>query len=138
MLGVAALALLLPSAPATASDAPFSRGYDYSANKPTIPNVGSNFAASGPYASYVLIATANASSSRTNIDIENTSGDQIVVVCDDGTAATGAAPVNTSIFALAPGAAAGAQGGAWSSVTFDGRVQVYAPSSSDQVAIFVN
>ena len=32
-------------------------GLDYSANKPTLPNVGANFAASGPYASYVLIAT---------------------------------------------------------------------------------
>jgi hypothetical protein len=115
-----------------------SVGADYSANKPTLPNVGANFAASGPYASYVLIATVAASPSRNNIDIENTSGAQIAIVRDDGTAANAAAPVNASVFALGGGSGAGAQGGSWTSQTFKGRVQVYAASSSAQVAIFVD
>lgn len=110
-------------------------GVDYSANKPTLPNVGANFAAAGPYASYVLIATVPANSARFGIDIENTSGAQIVIVRDDGTAASASAPVNASVFVLAGGSGVGSQGGAWSSQTFKGRLQIYAPSSSAQVAV---
>ena len=110
-------------------------GLDFSANQPTLPAIGANFAASGPYASYVLIATRAANLSRANIDIENTSGAQIVIVRDDGTAATSAAPANASVFALAGGSGAGSQGGAWSSTTFKGRIQVFAALSSAQVAI---
>lgn len=115
-----------------------SSGQDFSANNPTLPNIGANFGASGPYANYILIKTIAASVTRANADIENLSGDQIVVVRDDGTAANAAAPVNASAFALAPGAAAGAQGGSWSSTTFKGRIQIYGPSASDQVAAFVD
>jgi hypothetical protein len=115
-----------------------STGLDYSANKPTLPNIGANFAASGPYASYVLIATVAASPSRNNIDIENTSGAQIAIIRDDGTAANAAAPVNASVFALGGGSSVGAQGGSWTSQTFKGRVSVYAPLSTAQVAIFVD
>ena len=113
-------------------------GLDYSANKPTLPNIGANFAASGTYASYVLIATVPASPSRNNVDIENISGAQIAVVRDDGTAASGAAPNNASVFALGGGSAAGAQGGAWSSQTFKGRLQIYAPSSTAIVSVMVD
>ncbi len=113
-------------------------GTDYSTNKPTIPNVGSNFAASGPYASYVLLTSIPAGAILNSIDIENTSGAQIVIVRDDGTTANGAAPANASIFTLAGGAGAGQQGGAWGSTTFRGRIQIYAPSASAQVAIFVD
>lgn len=112
-----------------------STGLDYSANKPTLPNIGANFAASGPYASYVLIATVPANPSRFNVDIENTSGAQIAIIRDDGTAASAAAPVNASVFSLAGGSGVGAQGGAWSSQTFKGRLQIYAASSSAQVAV---
>lgn len=112
-------------------------GLDYSANKPSIPNVGAAFAASGPYASYVLIATIPADA-RNNVDIENISGAQIAVVRDDGTAAGGAAPANASVFALGGGSAAGAQGGAWSSQTFKGRLQIYAPSSTAIVSVMVD
>ncbi len=115
-----------------------SVGTDYSANKPTLPNVGANFAASGPYASYVLIATVPASATRNNVDIENTSGAQVVIVRDDGTAASGTAPNNASVFALAGGAAVGAQGGSWSSTTFKGRLQIYAPSASAQVSVMID
>lgn len=114
-----------------------SLGADNSANKPALPNVGANFGASGVYANYLLITTVPANPSRLSIDVENTSGAQIVIVRDDGTAASGAAPVNASAFVLAGGAAAGAQGGSWTSQTFKGRVQVYAPSSSAQVAVMV-
>lgn len=114
-----------------------STGLDYSANKPTLPTVGSAFAASGPYASYVLVATVPASSTRANVDIENDSGAQIAIVRDDGTAAGGAAPVNASVFPISGGAAAGQQGGSWSSSTFRGRLQIYAPVSTVQVAVMV-
>ncbi|MBV8474084.1 MAG: hypothetical protein JO107_14795 [Hyphomicrobiales bacterium] len=118
-------------------------GADYSANKPTLPNVSANFGASGVYANYVLIATVPANPSRLSIDVENTSGAQIAIVRDDGTAASGTAPNNASVFALAGGSvpgggsAVGTQGGSWSSQTFKGRVQVYAPSSSAQVVVMV-
>lgn len=115
-----------------------STGLDYSANKPTLPNVGAAFAASGPYASYVLVATVPASPTRANVDIENTSGAQIVVIRDDGTAANGAARANASVFALGGGSGAGSNGAAWASNTFKGRLQIYALSSAAQVAIFVD
>jgi hypothetical protein len=115
-----------------------SVGQDHSANQPALPVVGQPFAAAGPYASYVLIATVPGSPSRNNVDIENTSGAQIAVVRDDGTAASGAAPANASVFALGGGSAAGAQGGAWSSQTFKGRLQIYAPSSTAIVSVMVD
>jgi hypothetical protein len=113
-------------------------GVDYSTNKPVLPSVGAGFSASGVYANYVLIATVGASPARDNLDIENTSGAQIAIVRDDGSASTGAPPSNASVFSLGGGAQVGAQGGAWTSQTFKGRVQIYAPSSTAQVAIFVD
>jgi hypothetical protein len=115
-----------------------SAGLDYSANKPALPNVGAAFSAGGPYADYVLIATIPASPSRNNVDIENISGAQIAVVRDDGTAASGTAPNNASVFALGGGSAAGAQGGAWSSTTFKGRLQIYAPAPTAIVSVMVD
>lgn len=114
-----------------------STGHDFSANIPTLPNIGANFAAGGPYSSYVLIATVPASATRANVDIENTSGGQIAIIRDDGTAASAAAPANASVFALQGGGAAGQQGGSWSSSTFKGRLQIYAASSAAQVAVMV-
>lgn len=111
---------------------------DVSANKPTLPNVGAAFAASGPYASYVLIATIASYTLRNYIDVENNSGAQIALIIDDGLAASGAQPTNASIFAIAGGSGAGSQGGSWTSNFEKGRVQVYAPSSGAQVSIFVN
>lgn len=112
-----------------ALQAPFgSLGLDHSANAPTLPLVGANFGGSGPYANYALVKTVAANPTRANIDIENTAGEQIVVLRDDGTAANGAAPVNASVFALGGGSSAGAQGGGWTSTTFKGRLQLFAPS----------
>lgn len=115
-----------------------STGLDYSANKPAIPTVGSTFANSGPYASYVLVATVPALAARNNVDIENISGAQIAVVRDDGTQTTGNAPTNASVFAIGGGIAAGAQGGSWTSTTFKGRLQIYAPLSSAIVSVMVD
>jgi len=114
-----------------------SVGHDYSANAPALPNVGANFGGSGPYAGYVLVKTVPAGA-RGNIEIQNTSGAQIVLVRDDGTASGGAAPANASVFALAGGAAAGAMGASWNSTTFKGRLQVYAASGGAQIAIFTD
>jgi hypothetical protein len=111
-----------------------STGRDSSANPPALPNVGAGFGATGPYANYVLIATAPANASRLSIDVENTSGAQIAIALDDGTAASGTAPVNATVFALAGGSASGAQGGSWVSLVEKGRVQIFAPSSAATVA----
>jgi uncharacterized phage protein gp47/JayE len=105
-----------------------SAGRDYSAGAPAVPGVGAAFGA-GLYAGYVQVAARAANPARANIDVENCTGAAILVVRDDGTAATGAAPANASVFALAGGAAPGAQGGAWSSTTFKGRLQIYAPTA---------
>jgi len=113
-----------------------SSGTDNSLNKPSLPNLGAAFAASGPYASYVLVGTINANPSRANIDVENNSGAQILVVRDDGTASSGSALSNASAFPLGGGAGTGSQGGSWSSSTFKGRLQIYAPSATAQVAVF--
>lgn len=121
-----------------ASTSTGSAGLDYSSNKPALPNIGAAFANSGPYASYVLVATIPASAARNNVDIENISGAQIAVMRDDGSAVGGAAPANASVFTLGGGAAAGAQGGAWSSTTFKGRLQIYAPSSTAIVTVMVD
>jgi hypothetical protein len=85
----------------------------------------STYGGSGPFAAYVLVASAAANASRANIDVENISGSQVVVVRDDGTAAAGSAPVNASWFLLAGGGTGPSQGGAWSSTTFRGRIQLW-------------
>lgn len=122
----------------SSSGSPGSTGVDYSANAPAIPAVGASFAASGPYASYVLIKTIPALSTRANVDVENTSGAQILVIRDDGTAAAGSAPANASLIPLSTTGSAGQQGGSWASTTFRGRLQIYAPASTAQVAAFVD
>lgn len=114
-----------------------STGTNYDANDGTLPVIGQPFPASGPYASYVLVKTIPAGA-RNNVEIKNSSGGNIVIMRDDGTAASGAAPVNASLIPLSPGAAAGQQGGAWSSVTFRGRLQIFAPVSSSQITAFVD
>lgn len=112
------------------STTPGGTGKDYSANQPTLPNIGSNFAASGPYASYILIATVPVSSSRVQVTVVNNAQTQIAIMRDDGTAAHAAAPVNASVFTLASGQ--------WASPYFKGRVQVFAASSGAQVACFTD
>ena len=110
---------------------------DYSTHQPSLPNIGANFGGAGPYANYVLIATIPADEGRCHLEVENTSGAQLVLLLDDGTAASSAAPVNATVFALAGGSSAGAQGGSWADA-FQGRLQLFSPSgtSNPQVAVF--
>ena len=100
-----------------------STGLDFSANRPTLPNVGANFGSAGPYANYYLTATIPAGM-RNNGHVENNSGAQIAVVRDDGTAAGGTQPAHASVFPLA-GGVAGGQGAGYDGLTFDGRLQIY-------------
>ena len=113
-----------------------SKGTDNSANKPAIPLLGAVFS-TGTYASYTnLLCTVPVNTTRANIEIVNTSGAQIVVVRDDGTATNGQALNNASVFAIGSGGAVGSQGGGWNSTTFKGRLQVFGLSSTAQVAVF--
>ena len=111
---------------------------DFSANKPTIPNVGSNFGATGPYADYVLLETVGINSSCVNLEVQNQSvSAQIVRALDDGQAEAGAAPTNASIKVLAAAAAAGGAGGYWTSQTNKRRIQIYGPQGHMlQVSVF--
>jgi hypothetical protein len=106
-----------------------SVGVDWSANKPALPNIGANFGAGGPYANYVLIQTIAANPARNAVDCENPTGSQIVIERDDGTASSGSAPANATVFPIAAGAAAAQQGGSWQSTTFRGRLEVFAPAA---------
>jgi hypothetical protein len=115
-----------------------STGTDYSANKPTLPVIGSGFGGSGPYHSYVLVATRAANATRNSIEVRNDSGEQIAVMLDDGTATSGNACANVSVFTLAGGNGAGSQGGSWVSQTERGRVQIFASVSTAQVMVREN
>lgn len=106
-----------------------SVGTDASANAPAVPNVGAVFGGTGPYAGYVLIKSIPAAPTRLNVEVQNTSGGPIVIVRDDGVAASGAAPANATLIPLSGGQSAGQQGGTWSSATFKGRLQIYAPTA---------
>jgi hypothetical protein len=110
---------------------------DFSLNQPTIPNVGANFGGAGPYANYVLLETVGINSSCVNVEIQNQSLSQIVLVLDDGRAASGAAPTGASVKVLAAAAAAGGMGGEWDSQSNKRRIQIYGPSGqSPQVSVF--
>jgi hypothetical protein len=106
-----------------------SVGVDRSANKPTPPNVGSNFGGTGPYANYVLVETIPVNANRNAVDCENATGAQIVIERDDGTVSSGSAPANATVFPIGGGAGTAQQGGSWSSTTFRGRIQVFAPAA---------
>ena len=110
---------------------------DFSANQPTIPDVGENFGSTGPYANYVLLETVGINSSCVNLEVQNQSVSQIVLVLDDGQAEAGAALTNASIKVLAAAAAAGGAGGVWASQTNKRRIQIYGPSGqTPQVSVF--
>jgi hypothetical protein len=119
-----ALLLLAVAAPlARAQSGPCAVGYlacglDFSANAPSVPLSG-----------YVLVATVPAAA-RSGVEVDNQSTWLIQVVRDDG---FGNQP---SSIMLAGAVVAGGQGGSWASTTFRGRVRVYAPSSTAQVAAY--
>jgi hypothetical protein len=125
---------------------PGSTGLDFSGalNRVNLPSavgatIGTSvYGGSGPFAAYILVGTAPAQPTRLNIDVENITGAEVVVVRDDGTAASGSAPTNASWFPLDPGVATNRQGGLWSSTTFKGRVQIWAASASSQPTVMVD
>jgi hypothetical protein len=112
-----------------------SVGTDFSAgltaNGVAIPNVGAAFTASGPYSGYTLVKTLPALASRAYAEVDNLSTGQIVVIRDDGTAASATAPSNASIIVLNPAPAVGQPGGGgWTTTTFKGRIQIYGPAGT--------
>ena len=135
VLGFAELVCLIdPSTGKPVSPVPGSIGTDRSTTRADIPNLGSDFS-TGVYSGYHLVKTIPLNLSRSFVDVENISGDQIVIVRDDGTAGSGAL-ANASVIVVAGGAGAGAQGGSWTSSTFKGRLQIFAPSSTAVVSAF--
>jgi hypothetical protein len=103
----------------------------------TFPAIGANFAASGPYASFVLLTTIPADEGRQLVQVGNQSTSQVVLILDDGTTASGSVPAagKASTISLAAAAVAGGPGGVYQD-KFQGRVQVYAASAAAQVAAF--
>ena len=103
-------------------------------NKPALPVVGTNFGGTGPYANYFYLGSVPNILGK-EVEVVNTSGAQIVLILDDGMAATGPAPQNASVFSLAGGSGVGSQGTIWNSLVFKGRIQIYAPASTAQVMV---
>ena len=108
--------------------------FDFSFNKPALPVVGTNFGGTGPYANYFYLGSVPNTLGK-EVEVINTSGAQIALILDDGTAATGAAPQNASVFSLAGGSGVGSQGTIWNSPIFKGRIQIYAPTSTAQIMV---
>jgi len=117
-----------------------SAGTDSSANAPTWPVIGANFSGSAPapFTSWVLLKTVALNQTRSKITVDNQSDTAILCLRDDGTAATGNAPVNATGFTLNPKPSAGPEGGHFESTTFRGRLQVFGASSSQFVAISID
>lgn len=98
-----------------------STGTDYSANATAVPVSG-----------YVLLATIPAKANRNFVEVQNQSQQLIQLVRDDG------AGGNTTSLFLAPATVSSGQGSGWMSDTFKGRLRVYGPSSSQQVAAYAD
>jgi hypothetical protein len=103
----------------------------------TLPAIGANFAASGPYASYVLLGTVPADGARMELSAQNHSTSVAVLILDDGSTASGSVPPagKATTVALSAAAVAGGPGGVFAD-KFQGRVQVYGALSTSQVAVF--
>jgi len=102
----------------------------------TLPAIGANFAASGPYASYVLLGTVPADGARRLLSAQNLSTAVALLILDDGTTASGSVPPagKATTVALSAAAVAGGPGGVFAD-KFQGRVQVYGALSTSQVAV---
>jgi hypothetical protein len=103
----------------------------------TFPAIGANFAASGPYANYVLLTTIPADGARQELSVSNQSVSVAVLILDDGSTPVGSVPAAGKATTISLGAAsvAGGPGGVFAD-KFQGRVQVYALSAAAQVAAF--
>jgi hypothetical protein len=109
----------------------------YSNPSLTLPAIGAPFAASGPYASYVLLSTVQADGVRMELSAQNLSTSVAVLVFDDGSTAVGSVPVagKATTISLAAASVAGGVGGIFAD-KFQGRVQVYGALSTSQVAVY--
>lgn len=115
-----------------------SSGQDFSSNTPTLPAIGRSFGATGPFAGWVRVLTVPAQTSRLHIEINNLSGGKVLIIRDDGTAADGAIPQNASMIVMAGGSSTATEGATWTSSTFCGRIQVYAPAANAFVSVAVD
>lgn len=112
-------------------DAGGSTGIDFSVNEPTWPNIGHNFdSGSALFPSWALIATVPADPSRLTITADNMDSVQILCIRDDGTAASGALPINSTAFIINPKVTVGPEGGHYESHTFRGRLRFFAATSA--------
>jgi ethanolamine utilization microcompartment shell protein EutS len=104
----------------------------------TLPAIGANFAASGPYASYVLLSTLPADGARMEVSAQNHSNAVALLILDDGSTAVGSVPPagKATTIALTAAAAAGGAGGTFTD-RFQGRIQLYGALSTSQVALSV-
>jgi hypothetical protein len=109
----------------------------YSNPSLTLPAIGAPFAASGPYASFVLLKSIPADGARQDLFAENNSTGVAVLVLDDGSTAVGSVPAagKATTMALSAAAVAGGVGGIFAD-KFQGRVQVYGALSTSQVAVY--
>lgn len=121
-------------------DSTGSLATDFSVNSPLWPNIGSNFdGSSSLFPSWFLLQTVPANHSRLKITVDNMDpNDAVLCLFDDGTAASGGAPINATGFTLNPKVSAGPEGGHYESTTNRSRLQVFGASSSQFVAISTN
>lgn len=96
-----------------------SVGADWSANAPAGPGNATSFTFNGVTVN--LLQTIAANPSRKSIEINNTTGANVVVVIDDGHNTAG----SVGLFPLAPGASANTQGGDLTLTDELGRVRVF-------------
>lgn len=96
-----------------------SIGHDRSANAPAGPGNATSFTYNGVTVN--LLQTIVANPNRISIEVNNTTGSQVVVVTDDGFNTGG----TVSMFPLAPGAGANQQGADLTLTDELGRVRVF-------------
>jgi hypothetical protein len=109
----------------------------YSNPSLTLPAIGANFAASGPYASYVLLGTVPADGARMEVSAQNLSTAVALLILDDGSTAVGSVPAagKATTMSLSAAPVAGGVGGIFAD-KFQGRVQVYGALSTSQIAVY--
>jgi hypothetical protein len=79
----------------------------------TLPAIGANFAASGPYANYVLLGTVPANGALMELFAENHSTSIAVLILDSGSTPVGSVPAagTATTMALSAASVAGGVGG---------------------------
>ena len=113
---------------------------DYSSNQPTLPVLGATtYSYNGVTFNLLTASTipavlpSNPSAQRGEVEIQNQSSGDILIIMDDGSAAIGGVLAAASLEVLGPGQGTGKQGGGWSSSIVQGRIQIFAPSTTAQV-----